>query len=947
MVFGLGNGGNSGFRVLSFDTSILADLFNARLAARTVQADPFAAAAQLNREPAVIPPWKVASEPQTLARRLSEARALNNFIDLKSSVVKSAGDNVDRRATFALFEALSNLQSLAQYAAEAATPEASLAAIDAKFRQGLGEVQAFLASAPLDKLKLMFGAKVNRVSTDVKIAKNTIDYVGKVIQTGARSDPLTGLSGNERFDITLSKSGASDIISIDLAQIAAPLTLESIVDYVNQRISAVPLLDANGNPVLDGSGYPVAKYLTRFAIETNAAGDHGIAVKGTLLETAKLSASDPDPALFVATNFTPVTTPGATFARLSRIDGVGGTAPALALRQDHAAVDTAQQALNAEVAAAAGKDGATATPVRSPTTAGGLAIDSEGFVYVVGTASGDFGAQRGDGAEDVYLSKFDSNGELVFTRLLGTAGADGTARGFAVTVDANDNVIIAGETDGKVASGDTLAGADSFVVKFNSRGDELFRYQLDSAGADSALALTTTASGDVLVAGTMRGGIGGGVAAQGGADAYVLRLSGATGAVLDRAQFGTAGEDAAAALAVASDGSVYLASTEAGRGIVRQLDGTNLGTVLASADLGSLAGGKLSAIAVEGGSVAVGGTTRTGALAGGAAVNGYAGDTDGFVTTFSAAGLAAQNTRFLGTSAGESVDALALEGGKIYVAGRTGGLLAGTARQGVTDAFTAKIDAATGAEEFVQQFGAFGGRTAVGGLGFSNTGAGVLAKLGLRAGTLQQSETRDIVSQTSVNDGDFFFVSINGGRPRKVTIKAGESMRSLAAKLNQLDFRGIKATVTAGSAGDKLEIKAQNGARIDLIAGDAGRDALRRLGLEPTQILSQELLFQLDEVNKKPEETLGGTFALGLDDSFNLRDKQTAKFVLGKIEGAIATVQRAFRSLTFDPVAYALRQQSRFAGEVPAFLTKQLAGYQEALLRLQLASLAPSQGVFT
>ncbi|RME65511.1 MAG: hypothetical protein D6782_06140, partial [Alphaproteobacteria bacterium] len=138
--------------------------------------------------------------------------------------------------------------------------------------------------------------------------------------------------------------------------------------------------------------------------------------------------------------------------------------------------------------------------------------------------------------------------------------------------------------------------------------------------------------------------------------------------------------------------------------------------------------------------------------------------------------------------------------------------------------------------------------------------------------------------------------------------------------------------------------------RIDLIAGEAGRDALARLGLEPGTVMASEALFDLESTANltaaEAAKKLGGVFGLGLDGAFHLRDKTTAKFVLGKVEEAIATVQRAFRSLRFDPLAFELTQQSRFAGAVPAQISKELANYQDALLRLQAGALTSSGGVF-
>ncbi|MEM8799377.1 MAG: hypothetical protein AAGF15_04780, partial [Pseudomonadota bacterium] len=80
---------------------------------------------------------------------------------------------------------------------------------------------------------------------------------------------------------------------------------------------------------------------------------------------------------------------------------------------------------------------------------------------------------------------------------------------------------------------------------------------------------------------------------------------------------------------------------------------------------------------------------------------------------------------------------------------------------------------------------------------------------------------------------------------------------------------------------------------------------------------------------------LGGSFALGLDSAFSIKDKTTARFVLSQVQGAVGRVQRAFRSLTPDPFAEALAFEVRLNGPVPEFLTNRIAAFQGALLRLQ------------
>ncbi|GAB4148146.1 MAG: hypothetical protein Tsb0016_18990 [Sphingomonadales bacterium] len=893
------------------------------------------------QEPAPVPPWRLAQQEASLERRLGQVRGLDKFIDLESATARRAGNDVDSRATFALFEALTAMQTLAQVAAETATPQSRLASLDELFRQGLGEVQTFLATANLNKLDLLFGAKENNVDATLDIAKDQTGYSGVVFHRGNRDEAIAGLTGTESFTVSITKSGVTDDIQVDLSTIAAPLTVDNLVDHINTQIAALT--------ITDGAGEQVPKHLSRFKVTGSNADGFRLELEGTLTESVKLTETTPAPALYLTAGVTPITSDGPAVGRLVKLNELGGLDPGISVRQDIAASDLDQQALNDAINTDdEDADGAVTVETR----AGAVATDADGFVYVVGTTPGDIDGQRGDGADDVFLTKYDSNGEVVFSRLL---AANGTAEGLAIATDNAGNVVIAGQVDGKVADGDALSGQDSFVVKFDSRGNEMFRFQLDSVASDSALGLATNAAGDIIVSGEVAGTARAGLSASGGRDAYVLRLDGTTGALADITQFGTAGSDQARAVTVAGDGAVLVAAVEDGRAVVRKLDGANLSNELDRIDLGDLGGGSINAIdvaTVNGNEqVIVAGTSFNGGI-GGSQLNSLTGSSDGFVATLDngAGGLSAGYTRYLGTTAADSVQGLAVDGDKVYVAGRTAEALAGQSRQGAVDSFVSRLDLASGAVEFEKQFGSFGARQETTGIALAQQGGGVLDVLGLRAGDLAQNQAKDLVTRTGVNDGDFFYVSIDGRRPTKISIGEGDTLDRLAARINAVSFRGIEATVTSGSADQKLEIKAVDGSRIDLIAGDAGRDALSRLGLEPATIMATELLFDLESnrnlTAQEAAQNLGGVFGLDLDDNFHLRDKATAKFVLGKIESAISTVQRAFRSLRFDAFAFELTQQNRFAGAVPAQLSKELANYQGALLRLQAGSLNSSGGFF-
>lgn len=935
------SGSSTGLQIFGLDAGLLSLSLQANLALRTSTSSVEARIYEQFRglEPAVVAPWEIPSEPQTLARRIREVMNLDTFVDLRSDIVTRAGNDVDSRSLFALYGALTALQTLAQYGAEENTPAASLARLDVKFQQGFGELQDFLSTAEFNRITMLLGEKNDDVRSSVGLGRDRATVAGDIIQTGNRGDALAGIAGTEVFTVRIEKSGVADDITVDLSQIAGTITIDAVVDLINQQIEALT--------VVDGQGNTVAKHQTRFSVQRNADTDYFIQVDGTATETVTLIPQSAEPVLFVSGARTPVTGDGDAAAILTTISNIGSATPLHNLGQDISGTDIQATAIQEEAALLAGEADAP-PPATAASTAGGVAVDSLGNLYVVGTSQGSFDDQINTASSgDVFLTKFDSRGNVIYSRLL---GASDSAEAFAIAVDADDNIVVAGRTDSDLSGSDVVSGSDAFVTKFNSRGDEIFTAQLDTVSDTAALALAVDAVGDVYVAGYSDGAISASSGFGGGRDGLIMKLSGSDGSVQASTLIGGSGNEEVSAIAIAADGGILIASEEDGTAYLRKLDAATLAETY-SLVLGALSGGAIGGIAVDGSAVYVAGSTGDAAFdgGGGTATNAHSGSIDGFVARIDDAGASASAnfTTFVGGAGSDSIADVTISGGSVYVAGRTTASIAGETELGSSDGFAAKLDGASGAIAFVDQFGAAFTDSQVSDIAFVASGRSVLDALGLRTGIVQQAETRDIVTQSSVNDGDFFYISVNGGAKRRITIYAGDTFETLASRIQLLSLRALEAEAAPGADGDLLSVKAINGNEIEFFNGDTGRDALAKLGIEPGRRLAGDLIFETDfgAAGFDPAD-LGGIFGLDLSAGFHIRDKTTARFVLSRLDGAISTVQRAFRSLFFDPVKASLLEQERLSGTVPPYLLKQIANFEDALLRLQSASLAGPTSFF-
>jgi hypothetical protein len=97
-----------------------------------------------------------------------------------------------------------------------------------------------------------------------------------------------------------------------------------------------------------------------------------------------------------------------------------------------------------------------------------LATGSDGSIYVSGYTGGSLDGQTNSGQVDAYLAKFDSGGNKVWTQLLGSDAED---RATAVAAVADGSVYVSGYTTGDVDGQTNSGDSDAFVTRFDSEGN--------------------------------------------------------------------------------------------------------------------------------------------------------------------------------------------------------------------------------------------------------------------------------------------------------------------------------------------------------------------------------------------------------------------------------------------------------------------------------------------
>lgn len=846
--------------------------------------------------PASTPPWRAARPPTApVSSQVAAIKRLATIIE--KDVTATSPAERDIQTSFTTYKALDRLRLLAEAAAVPTIASAERQQLNGAFARGLTDLQAYLARAPSDKVAIAFATSTRRAESLATAAPGTGRFIGKGL-VAARTDPLPGVSGTAVLRIDLAKATGADSVTIDLAGTPQPPTLDSIAAAFNTAIAAIPQRDAGGAIVADANGDPVPRWTARFGVE-KADGTWGLVLTAAndteRVGIEQVGAAD---ALFVADGYS--AGDDAASAQFRRFDNAGAGLDRVTL-SSLVAIDARATEAARLVAPKSTIKGVTLAPasVRADLVVAASASDGRGGNYVVGTTAGDLGSNRGSGRNDLFLARIDDEGTVLWQRTLGSAG---TATGSAISLAPDGGVVVAGTVSGSFDG--ISSDGDLLVARYSAAGDEAFASVVRGAGADSASAVTIGNDGSIYL---------GGRAASGGGDAFIARLD-ASGRLLQRRSIDGGGSDAIRALAIGGEGNLLALLDQDGVTGLRRISAADLDNDLAGLSLGAV---DARAIAVAGdGRIAVAGSA-TGP-----------GGRDGFVARIDA-GLAGANLTTIATGADDQVDSIAFLGDALFAGGRTAGGLDG-ARQGSIDGFVARIDAATGSIDAVRQFGR-SGASAAPVLVAANPGAtNVLGALGLRRGVLNPDGPATLVATTSLRAGDEFQIRLGSGGVKRITIAADDSLQSLADRIGRAIGSRTAVTATRANGSAALRFQASDAAPIELIAGANGRDALNKLGLEPTRLFAPKLAGPRD-----PRVQPGGTFSLELTEALSLNSREAAAVAVKRIKSAITTTQGAYRSLYWDDGKAKLVDGFAGNGGGPgAAQSNQLAGYREALSRL-------------
>ena len=886
------------------------------------------------------PPW---DEAQTLSTQAQQAQVLSttNFIQQNTTpLVGTSGTSKsvaqDNQNLFTLYQAVSQLSTLAGMASQKGLTAGQQQGYNTRFQEGLQQVESFISGTTFNNLTLQTQTPSASVTSSVGTPLESFQYNGGTIVSDAQfSNALSNVSTSDSFNIAVTKGGTTTNVPIDLSQVQGPLSITNIVNYVNQQMKA------------DGFSSTFSVNMTSGSVSDVQKATYGISVTPAPGETLSLSSASATPDLIVAGTEGSTTGTAAT---------TSGGAPTSA---DNQGTLTALTNLSSSPTTLFS---ATEAPTTGTTTATQTVVDSQGNIYEIGNATGNMGNQLNQGSQDVYLTKYDSAGNLQWSELLGSAGS---ADAYSLALNpSTGGVVVSGSTTADLTSTAVTNGnTDSFVASYDTNGNQLWQQQIPTLSDNQANAVTVDAQGNVYIGGSVNGSIGSGQTSSGGNDAYLAQLS-SSGAIVSEQQFGTSGNDQVSAMATTSSGDVVVASVQNGQAVLsKYTSGDITGSPVWTMNLGSLNGGSISGLTVSGNNVYVSGTSSNGSLtAGGQATvaNASDGGTDAFVfaATDNGTTATANTVSYVSAPGGSTTGGNVTVGpdGTIYLAGTTTGTFAGQSRT-VANANNEFVTAlsASGTINWTRQFGGTDGQSTGASVAVDSTGSSVLTALGLPSGTVDINQSVDLTSDTTLRAGDSFQLQTEGtgGRTSTLTLSQGETLQDLADSINAELLNAGKATVTYSSTGGQaLEITASAGQTINMIAGPADTNALGRLGITAGVITASAKktsastatgtsfganLGASSSSSSSSSSTAKPVVGLGLDTQIDLLSSGDANVAKVSLQNVMTAITNAYQKINTPASSSSSTTQTAPASKQtppPSILAQQQASYSLALATL-------------
>ncbi|MGK5092174.1 SBBP repeat-containing protein [Deltaproteobacteria bacterium TL4] len=188
-----------------------------------------------------------------------------------------------------------------------------------------------------------------------------------------------------------------------------------------------------------------------------------------------------------------------------------------------------------------------------------IAIDGNNNLYIAGSTDGAYAGYTNQGASDLFFMKLDSNGTQIWVKQMGTNNGDYATN---IAVDTSGNVYVSGITEGALGGNTSLGSTDVFILKYSTDGVEQWVRQLgttsregDQYGEEWGGGVAVDSSGNVYVTDGTSGAMGG--TNQGSEDIFIAKYNN-SGTLQWTKQIASTDSDYVYDIAVDSNNNIYV-----------------------------------------------------------------------------------------------------------------------------------------------------------------------------------------------------------------------------------------------------------------------------------------------------------------------------------------------------------------------------------------------------
>jgi hypothetical protein len=185
-----------------------------------------------------------------------------------------------------------------------------------------------------------------------------------------------------------------------------------------------------------------------------------------------------------------------------------------------------------------------------------LAIDQRGNVYATGSTKGVIN-EKNFGQEDIIVVKFDTAGTIEWQRQYGT---DSTDVGNTIYVDIQGNIYISGITKGAMGKS-SFGMTDCIILKLDNKGNIIWSNQFGTSDDDACIGITGGIESNIYVYGYTLGDLA--ARNKGICDAFIGKFTD-KGEQIKLFQFGTAELDIATGITIDNEKNIYVGGSTVG-----------------------------------------------------------------------------------------------------------------------------------------------------------------------------------------------------------------------------------------------------------------------------------------------------------------------------------------------------------------------------------------------